>query len=128
MGKYTIKHVCGHDENVQLFGKMSYRDHMETWLSSKPCPACRAKIAEEKIRDITGGEEMPKLTGSEKQVAWASTIRADLIDQIFLSGDIDRDEATRLVASVTKARDLIDLNGLTLVGALKTIKGMAAKN
>ncbi len=76
MTKYTITHECGHTEEIALFGKSSERDRRIKWLESRPCRDClrNSEIERAKVQ----GEEfgLPDLTGSEKQIAWAITIRA----------------------------------------------------
>lgn len=76
MAKYTITHECGHTEVVALFGKSSERDRRIKWLESRPCRDClrNSEIERAKVQ----GEEfgLPGLTGSEKQIAWAITIRS----------------------------------------------------
>ena len=76
MAKYTITHECGHTEVVALFGKSSERDRRIKWLESKPCRECirAAEIDRAKAQEQEFG--LPDLTGSEKQIAWAITIRA----------------------------------------------------
>lgn len=45
------------------------------------CPECRAKRLkrEELVKALEGIGELPELTGSPKQIAWASSIREDRI-------------------------------------------------
>lgn len=56
MAKYTIRHACGHEEVVQLFGPGSERDRRIAWLEAQECPECRASAARggrsfEELRD-----------------------------------------------------------------------------
>jgi len=76
MAKYEITHECGHTETVVLFGKNSDRERRIAWLESNPCRDCLRKM--EQDRATTQQEEfgLPDLTGSEKQIVWAITIRA----------------------------------------------------
>lgn len=62
---YTIKHICGHTEEVQLFGKNADRESKIKWLESQPCAECRAKSDDD-------------LKGSVKQIAWAGDIRKEM--------------------------------------------------
>jgi hypothetical protein len=76
MAKYTITHECGHTEEVALFGKSSERDRRIKWLESQPCRECLRNVEIDQAK--SQGEEfgLPNLTGSDKQIAWAITIRA----------------------------------------------------
>lgn len=83
MAKYNVDHTCGHQEEYQLYGKHTERDRKLAWLATQPCNECRkaataaatAKAAEA-IRASGAVDGLPTLEGSEKQVAWAETIRA----------------------------------------------------
>ena len=67
--KYDVTYGCGCQDTVQLGGKGSDRESKLEWLSRSNCPACHdRKIAE-------ASADLPTLTGSEKQVAWANKIR-----------------------------------------------------
>lgn len=85
MAKYTVNHSCGHDEVVQLVGKHAERDRKLAWLATQDCSECRkaafnsANAARAEQVKGSFGSEWPALTGSEKQVAWAETIRASLL-------------------------------------------------
>lgn len=80
--KYQITHTCGHDEQVELFGKGTERTRKITWMESQDCRACRndaANVAATKANEQAG---LPSLMGSEKQVSWAETIRATQLAMI----------------------------------------------
>ena len=71
MARYTITYKCGHTEEVQLYGKESERQRKIDWDKTNDCPKCRAMEAKEAAK--TAG--LPELTGSDKQITWASEIR-----------------------------------------------------
>lgn len=85
MAKYSVEFSCGHTETVQLFGKTSERDRKIEWYENHGCcSACYAakKDAERKAANDAASEKsaelaLPELTGSEKQIAWANTIRVN---------------------------------------------------
>lgn len=72
---------CGKKFDVQLYGKMKYREwkvEHYAWL----CDDCKAKKREEEARKAAEKSkemELPELTGTEKQVSWALKIRLDAI-------------------------------------------------
>lgn len=84
MAKYDVKMSCGHTETIQLFGKMTDRDRKIAWLEEHGiCSACYkarkdAAHAEETAAAKAKADEenLPELTGSEKQINWALAIRA----------------------------------------------------
>lgn len=80
MAKYLVTYSCGCQEYVQLYGKMNERDSRLAYLSAKKCPKCyHAELLEEVETKSSG---MPKLEGSEKQIAWAMTIRSKMFDAV----------------------------------------------
>ncbi len=89
MAKYTVEHSCGHVVVHQLVGKSSERDRRIEWLETVPCLECTRK-AQQEARDKenavsaqtnTEKKRIP-LIGSEKQVAWAETIRVSILDKV----------------------------------------------
>lgn len=89
MAKYEIKFSCGHTETIQLYGKMKDRQRkIEYFEREGLCSECYKKaLAQEKeskekvidsyIESVIG--QLPKLVGSEKQVAWANKLRKEMI-------------------------------------------------
>lgn len=86
----TITFACGHVGDFRVYGKGKTRDwQIANAEATRVCPECYKKLVEEKRiqkneEALKMSEEMdlPKLSGSEKQVAWATTIRIDLLDAI----------------------------------------------
>ena len=72
MAKYTIPHSCGHSETVQLYGKHTDRSRYMDNAERRQCRDCYNASLVAKTADMG----LPALTGSDKQVAWAETIRA----------------------------------------------------
>lgn len=89
MAKYNCIYKCGHSETVQLFGKMDSRNEYLAWAAeNKLCPDCyRAEIENRNARrNILSAqraevEGLPALTGSDKQIAWANTIRDGALER-----------------------------------------------
>jgi len=75
---------CGKKFDVQLYGKMKYREwkvEHYAWL----CDECKAKKREEEARKAAEKSQemqLPELIGSEKQVKWALQIRLQAIKEI----------------------------------------------
>lgn len=90
MAKYEVKMSCGHVVTVQLFGKMDDRYKKIEWLEKNGvCTECqKAQKAQEhaeataKAAEKATAENLPALTGSEKQINWALTIRAEKLAKL----------------------------------------------
>jgi hypothetical protein len=90
MAKYNVIRRCGHEETVNLIGKNSDREwRLENVEPDKLCRECweAEKIAErekanEEARQQAIEQELPILTGSEKQIVWAETIRQSFLNKM----------------------------------------------
>lgn len=100
MAKYTITYRCGHTAEVQLYGSYKDRERKIAYYKTIDCPECRANKANEDAKE----NGYAVLTGSAKQVGWASDIRAAKMA-----------EADKLATKVNKNKDLFD-------GAVKQMK------
>ena len=70
---------------MQIYGPVKDRDWKEKKEFSKLCPECwKKKLAEENQKAVETAKEMglPELKGTEKQVAWANSIRLEFIEAI----------------------------------------------
>lgn len=82
MAHYTVTFSCGHTETIQLFGKIADRERRIAWLENNGvCSECYRKAqAEQRARATAEAAEatadLPQLQGTEKQIAWATVIRA----------------------------------------------------
>lgn len=83
---YTATYMCGHQAsttNTALRGCSA--DRVVGWrkgIEGSRCPACDkaavdARLKEAKERDAV--DALPELTGTAKQIAWASDIRRDVL-------------------------------------------------
>lgn len=82
MGKETVKYSCGHEETLQFYGPMKERAFRKSNLESRECPECwKAKQVKEAVASHQAND-WAVLTGSEKQVAWAESIRTNFYKQI----------------------------------------------
>ena len=89
MAWYYGTYSCGHDGRVDIVGPTKDRQRKADWKFSGLCPECYKKhLEEEKERknreaaEKSVEMEFPELTGTEKQVAWANTIRMKKFDLI----------------------------------------------
>ena len=116
MAKYTVTcESCGSDMTVNLIGKHTTRQwklENYTWK----CDDCIEKERQEKLKiqlenDVKN--KLPELTGSEKQVKWAVTIRQTILDKIELhlkeeSETEEFKQKLEIFKSQTSAKYLID--------------------
>ena len=66
------KHSCGHSgDRYQAYGHHSGREKQLEAIERHACPDCRKAEADKKAADAG----LPKLSGSPKQISWASDIR-----------------------------------------------------
>lgn len=75
MAKYTITHKCGHTEEVQLFGTYAERGKRIALLEKQVCDECWKAKANAESEIAKNARGLTDLTGSEKQIRWANTIR-----------------------------------------------------
>lgn len=100
MAKYTINYKCGCEGKVELFGKYADRYSRIAYLETTECPECyraKANAAASAAKEERG---LTDLTGSEKQVAWANSIREGAYKALdCLMPYAQTDEAKKLVES-----------------------------
>jgi hypothetical protein len=77
-----IIHACGHEQRHYLTGYDSQQERKAKWLKTTSCRDCfvAGKRAEEAAAAALSSAaishlDLPLLTGSDRQVSWASTIR-----------------------------------------------------
>ena len=82
MAHYDVGYACGHTQTVELFGKTSARYEKIEWMERGVCPDCYREMKQEERkqeneRSATLAESLgfSQLEGSEKQIAWAKSIR-----------------------------------------------------
>lgn len=81
---------CGTTYRVQMYGKMKDREwKVENWKGY--CQECKDKFSREQLEQAQKESEemgLPELTGTEKQIAWATKIRAEMVaNQEHLSAE-----------------------------------------
>jgi len=78
MAKYDVTFSCGHEETIELFGKGSERERKIAWFEKYGlCSCCYKAEQQAKAAARAAAWELPALTGSPKQIAWAERIRSD---------------------------------------------------
>lgn len=112
MAQYGGTYLCGHKGLVNVIGKHSERQRKIDAAFSHVCPECakierEKKIAEENKRalELSVEYDFPKLSGTEKQVAWANTIRLK-----FYERNEDDKTMQKIIEKETKASFWLDLD------------------
>ena len=89
MAKYQIEFSCGHTETRDIIGRVSDRESKAEWMAQGLCSECweeekKRQFEEQKMKAAEEAREygLPELTGSEKQIAWANTLRQEWIKKI----------------------------------------------
>lgn len=95
MSKYNITYKCGHTATINICGPTKDRDRKAAWYAEQDCPECRRAKENADAAAKAEAADRPELAGSEKQVAWANTIREKAIDSISNKpSDAQNDVAT----------------------------------
>ncbi len=149
MAQYKLTHKCGHPGSIALIGTASKsKDWHINRAENSECDTCAArtreaenKLASEAAAEVAAKAGLPTLVGSEKQIAWAETIRLHFIEtksqhiREMAQQAIDRgpgagmafspeqaaiirdgiEAAIVLAASETSARVWIDSRNLTVI-------------
>lgn len=89
MAWYDGTFSCGHEGRVNIIGPSKDRQRKADYRFSGVCEECYKKQLEEKREQAnqqaleTSKEmELPELQGTEKQVAWANTLRLTMIEDL----------------------------------------------
>jgi hypothetical protein len=78
MAKYDVKFSCGHEGTVELFGKSADRERKIAYFEKHGvCSECYKMQQAAAVAEKTAAWELPELTGTPKQIAWAERIRSD---------------------------------------------------
>lgn len=123
---YTVEYACGHYGDVELFGKGKDRESRLEWLATQDCPDCREcahQAQTAKSAAAAAALNFPALRGTQKQVAWAETIRMQLYNGWMKELDwLKKRAATDAGAdNVKQAQDVIEYTILNAVSASEWI-------
>lgn len=112
---HRITHGCGHEQDHYLTGFTGQEERKARWLATTPCRSCymtskRAKQADAVLRDgaALAHLELAPLTGSDRQVSWASAIRTSRLAQLIDQAAAEGRELDPALAAITAATWWID--------------------
>ena len=117
MAKYSVTYKCGHTGTVELFGKTSDREWRLEQLAKGNCPDCEEAELRKVIVDFNAERDLPSLSGTDRQVAWADKLRMYAIRMIedgygqMADSSPDKEPMSQVLQemySITDARFWID--------------------
>ena len=76
--KTTGVYRCGQEGEINLYVDRKKREWVANQIFSEICNDCKNAEAAAKAKEMG----LPELTGSEKQIAWANTIRQDMLGKL----------------------------------------------
>ncbi|MDY1010249.1 hypothetical protein [Sphingomonas sp. CFBP9019] len=133
-----IIHACGHEQAHHLTGFDSQQERKAKWLKTTTCRDCF--VAEKRAEEVAAAASssaavsylvLPPLTGTDRQISWASTIRTKRLAALTNSNSdadcyaclqvtdakwwIDHRDLTDvdLMAAATKASDVRNVTAVT---------------
>jgi hypothetical protein len=128
--EYNIAHACGHEQAHYLSGFASQMARKAAWLKTTKCKSCFVAEKRAEQADVIAGAsaaiahlDLPLLSGSDRQAAWASTIRAKRLAAIIATIPPAGSSDYRACCVITDAkwwidhRDLNDTDLLAKAGA-----------
>lgn len=112
MAWYDGTHSCGHEGSINLIGPNKQRIWKREQHFKGLCDDCFKKQREKenaeanaKAKKEAEAMELPELTGSEKQIAWATTLRQEFIGK---AENWLKDEEELFEEDVTEYREALD--------------------
>lgn len=78
MPKVSVTYSCGHQDRVYIHGPSKDREWKKRRIEMQMCPECFQKHVQDKNKEseaLAAELGFPQLEGTEKQAAWANTIR-----------------------------------------------------
>lgn len=110
-----ITHACGHEQVHILYGFDAQVARKVRWLRTTQCRACfiadkQAEQAKAAVRDdaAIAHLDLPALTGSERQIGWASTVRAGRLAALTANPHTSADADCFLCLPIVDAKWWID--------------------
>ncbi len=82
MSSYDVDYTCGHSGTVNLVGPHRARESRIAYLENGECFDCFKQKSHEVAREQAEELELPVLVGTEKQIAWAETLRIEKLNEI----------------------------------------------
>lgn len=111
--QHQIRWACSHTTTVNIYGTNTHgeRERKADSLAKLPCPACRQSAERDAL--AARAAELPALTGSERQIKWATTLRDQALAEAKEWGeehenklsDAGREQLHRLIDAAQRQTD-----------------------
>lgn len=118
--EYRIAHVCGHEQAHYLSGFTGQMDRKAAWLKTTKCKSCFVADKRAEQADAATGDsaaiahlDLPPLSGSDRQIAWASTIRTKRLASFIANFSSNKGSRYRHCLTITDAKWWIDHRDLS---------------
>lgn len=117
--EHAILHACGHQQVHVLYGFDAQVARKARWLRTTQCRACfvaakqveQAKAAADAQATIAH-LDLAVLIGSDRQIAWATTIRTERLAALIADPETRADDRCELCLGITDAKWWIDHRSL----------------
>ena len=113
--EYRIAHSCGHEQAHYLSGFASQMDRKAAWLKTTKCKSCFVAEKRTEQADAAAGDSaaiahlaLSPLIGSDRQIAWASIIRAKRLSTIIAAAPLDDPADHHVCCIISDAKWWID--------------------
>lgn len=87
--KYCGTYACGHEGVINIYGPTKEHERKREYVFSQICPECRKLERQQEIKEVNKKSAeaavkmgLPALTGTEKQISWAMTIRNNQMESV----------------------------------------------
>ncbi|MDD1449928.1 hypothetical protein NHF48_001565 [Sphingomonas sp. H160509] len=126
-----IIHACGHEQAHHLTGYDSQQERKAKWLKTTTCRDCF--VAEKRAEEVAAAAlssaavshlVLPPLTGTDRQISWASTVRNKWLAALTNSNS---DADCNACLQITDAKwwiDCRDIGDVDLVAAANRASNM----
>jgi len=102
--KVSVKYACGHIGDTQVYGGWKERERYINYLSRQVCPECKRQKEAEEAKKLELEFGLPDLEGgSEKQRAWAVSIRAEWLRRMAAAAERYEGKADIVRAALVEA-------------------------
>lgn len=85
MAKYLVAHKCGHESRIDLTGPHRQREWRLEQEEERDCCDCQQTRRDRENAESAAAAQAagwPALSGSERQIAWAQTLRANAVASV----------------------------------------------
>ncbi|WP_157227509.1 hypothetical protein [Nocardia asiatica] len=109
MAFYRIDHRCGHGIDTQIYGPNVHgeREREAARRAQHPCPECLRAARSAAAAETATRQQWPALQGTDKQVAWAMTLRDTAMHALEKSMAQRRDGLADLDARALAYREIL---------------------